>query len=600
MQATRLSNVLQVHSFLAILRTGTTVSGNQLEGTELEEGLKTYHYSTDDSTFEIALSLRKNHISPLGLGTAPETIQIILGDDAEWPDSQGQECMSNAAFIECNLKKKSFRALSSIVALPPLFLYSGIGYIALASNIHLFLKISGLALHFDPAGLRDFCNVGYPVNHRTLFKDVSLVPGGSMLTADPEGRVAVDRAWTFPEKDPLPDWDSYTDLQLDAFKQAVRQIDLSQSFLSLTAGLDTRAILAALVMNGIRLPAFTMCGALLSLDARTARGLSKAYEFNHRVIVLDESFYKNLPAYLLEACRLSGGLSSLEQAHEVYFYANTACTAAARLSGNLGNQIGRRGTERISMRNTESSFLRFEHMTGVRSSGDEAHWYINGLSPDGSLDYKFLLQQEVPFSSVGNYSIGTSFLIQQSPYASRQLFEITQRMPSQDGLEKDLSLLNMRIRDLKHRFLGETASLSFQVKMIKETGGYVASCPINWGWRARGGVSATGIFKGFLTFLDALTYSRGLTSGFPGKILKLMHISGLHEFIHHKEVLKSNLKNFLYDNLLSTAIEQSGLFDQAVLRKMLHEHYSSQVCHHKSLVLALDIALAHKIFKVVV
>ena len=595
-----LSNILKVHSFLAIIRTGTAASGNLMEGIELEKELTTYHYSTDDSMFEIAFSLRKNHIPPLGLRTTPETIQIILGDDAEWQNSQGQECMSNAAFIECNLKRKSLLALSSIVALPPLFLYSGSGYIALASNIHLFLKISGHAFHFDPAGLYDFCNVGYPINHRTLFKDVSLVPGGSKITADAEGRVAVNRAWTFPEKDPLPDWDSYTDLQLDAFKHAMRQIDLSQSFLSLTAGLDTRTILAALVMNGIRLPAFTMSGASLSLDARIARSLSKAYDFSHRVIVLDESFYKNLPTYLLEASRLSGGLSSLEQAHEVYFYTNTAYTAAARLSGNLGNQIGRRGTERISMRNSESSFLRLEHLAGGRSSGDEAHWYINGLSPDGSLDYKFLIQQEVPFSSVGNYSIGNSFLIQQSPYASRQLIEITQRMPSQDGLEKDLSLLMMRIRDLKHRFLGESASLSFQVKMIKETGGYVASCPINWGWRARGGVSATGIFQGFLAFLDALTYSRGLTSGFPGRILNLMHISGLHEFIHHKEILKSNLKDFLYDNLLSTSIKQSGLFDQGVLRKMLDEHYSSQVCHHKSLLLALDIALSHKIFKVVV
>jgi hypothetical protein len=51
---------------------------------------------------------------------------------------------------------------------------------------------------------------------------------------------------------------------------------------------------------------------------------------------------------------------------------------------------------------------------------------------------------------------------------------------------------------------------------------------------------------------------------------------------------------------LSKSIKQSGLFGQEVLRRMLEEHYSSQVCHHKSLLLALDISLSHKIFKVVV
>ncbi len=591
------SNILKAHSFLAVIKTHASTLDSLMARVVIDQELNTYYYSSDDSMMEIAFSLRKNHVSISGLGTNPETIQIILGDDAEWQNSQGKECMANAAFIECNLRKKTLRALSSIVALPPLFIYRSKGFTALASNIHLLLKISRLVLQFDSAGLRDFCKVGYPVNYRTLFKDVSLVPGGSEITAHAEGRIAIDQAWTFPERVPLPDWDSYTDMQLEAFKKAFRQIDLSQSFLSLTAGLDTRTILAALVMNGIRLPAFTMSGPLLSLDARTAKNLSKAYELNHQVIVLDESFSKNLPTYILEASRLSSGLSSLEQAHEVYFYAKTASTAAARLSGNLGNQIGRRGTERISMRNTDSSFLRLEYLTEDRSSENDAHWYIKGQLPDGTLDYKFLLQQEVPFSSVGNYSIGTSFLIQQSPYACRRLIELTRFMPSRSVSEKDLSLLKMRIRDLKHRFLGESASLSFQVKMIKETGGFLACYPINWGWCARGGVSAIGIFRGFLTFIDALAYSRGLSTGITGKMLKYTHITGLHEFSHFKELFNTNLRDFVHDTLLSASINQSTLFNHAVLRKMLQEHYSSKICHYKSLVLALDLAIANKIFK---
>ena len=48
----------------------------------------------------------------------------------------------------------------------------------------------------------------------------------------------------------------------------------------------------------------------------------------------------------------------LEQASEVYFYNKiNGGSFNGRLSGNLGNQIGRRGTEKVSLRNADAAIL---------------------------------------------------------------------------------------------------------------------------------------------------------------------------------------------------------------------------------------------------
>src|SRR5260370_40482363 len=92
-----------------------------------------------------------------------------------------------------------------------------------------------------------------------------------------------------------------------------------------------------------------------------------------------------------------------------------------------------------------------------------------------------------------------------------------------------MSPLHLRLKDLQHRFLGEPDRSSFQRRLILRTGGYVSSYPINWGWRAGGGVSLAGGFRGSLALVDAYTERGGRDSGIPGKILGTLRIHGVHE-----------------------------------------------------------------------
>ncbi len=595
MDKSLVSKSVKAHSFIALIKKYPCNNEKILQTVTAAQGDGNFLFASEDTRMEVSFTLRTGELTTGTNGISQRHGRLIIGDDAEWQDSSGQKNMANAVFIEYDLIAQCVKVMSSIVGLPPVFIYKTPGIVMIASDLYMLSMVPGVRLYLDPEGVRELCSVGHPIGHRTLFKDVNMVRGGHSVTLNSEGGIAMSRSWSLTESAPLKDWNEYTALQIEAFKDAMSSIDLSRSFLSLTAGLDTRTILAALIQMKRILPAWTMSGEILSLDARAARDLCKAYGMEHTVLVLGDDFHKNLPDYVQEASRLSGGLASLAQAHEVYFYKKVQNRAAARLSGNLGNQVGRRGAEKISLRNGDLSILSEEFIEQRVPMSDD-QWLKSAKSNDGSLDYNFLLHNEVPFSSVANYSLGNHFVIQQSPYANRRLIEAAQLKPTAESSGKTSSLIQVRLKDLRHRFFGETEAYSFQVKLIKHIDGYAASYPINWGWRAKGGVSVSGLMFGGCAFVDALASSKGLDHGMLYNGFKKVHIAGLHEYTPFRTWMRS-LRDFLHNTFSSQTIKQSGLFNERRLNIMLEEHYSSKRCHYKALVFALDLALAKQTFK---
>ena len=521
----------------------------------------------------------------LGIGA------ILLGEESEWGPSA--ECMANATVVEYDLHRRWLRIRTSIVGLPPVFLYQGASRVVVASDLWSLRCWPGVPFDFDLRGIWDFCRIGYPVDYRTLFMGIRVVPGGSVVEVNSDGQVTVRQAWSMPKAAPKASWEAYTDLQAMLFRQAVQRMDLRDAFLSLTGGLDTRTILAALLADGRSVPACTMSWRDLSQDARTARDLCRAYGIPHETIRYDEGFAAELPELALTASRLSGGLASVGQAHEVAFYHRIGERWKARLSGYLGSQLGRSGVEHVSLRNGDLAMLG----EGVAPSGVDAeandHWFYEGVRRGRPLEQPFLLQEEVLFSSIGNYSIGHHFMVQRSPYASRELIQALTQAPEDARSHAPRSILRIRCDDLRHRFLGHQLNRSFQRKLIRVVGGYVAECPINWGWRAGGGVSPRGTIAGLLAFCDALTASQGLDHGSLGWALEKIRIAGRHDF---QRLRKWCSREFLYDVLLRRETQDRGLLNVRRIETMLDEHFAGRRDHHGNLVLALDLCCAQQVF----
>lgn len=521
---------------------------------------------------------------------------IILGDCSELDADAPLRPMANGSQIQFEPATQSLTTVTSIVGLPPLYLVEGTGHTILTSDLLSLAAIFPEGLAFDGDGVLDLCAYGFPVAHRTLFQGVRLVPGGTIVKCAAGKPAELSRAWEFENRERLENWETYTRKQMEAFFGSVRRMSLDQTFLSLTAGLDTRTILAALVKDDRKLPAYTLSGETLSLDARTARAVCRRYNIPHEIIPLGAEFKKNLADCTMDASKHSGGLSSLGQAHQVYLYKKLGDRYTARISGNMGNQLGRKGVEHVRMRAANPRVLNPELQRKL-SAKPRFAWSAENTAGANTGSYEFLFQQEFSFTQLGNYSIGDHYAVQQSPYATRDLIALCCEQPELKERANSVSPLRMRLKDLRHRFLGEPEGHSFQRRLIHEVGGVVASYPINWGWRARGGLSLSGVFWGGLALMDAYTERAGWVEGKRARLLRALQIAGLHEHRKPGSWLKNSLRELAYDELLSQSSKSSGLFDVPEVSKLLDEHYSGKASHHGSLVLALDLALAARNFQ---
>lgn len=515
---------------------------------------------------------------------------LILGDDNELNAADTERSLAGGVPIRYDRSTRELVVCTSIVALPPVFLYQGPHALALSSDIALLARLPDVQLDFEPRAVAELGWFGHPVDHRTLFQNLEMVSAGGRLALRLDGGVDFRRIWRLPEGDELS-WSDFIDAQIDAFTAAVRATDVSRSFLSLTAGLDTRTVLSALVADHRLVPGATMTGRQPSLDARTATRLCRAYGVTHESIVVDRQFEKDLPGLVESANRLSGGIASVSQAPEVFLYQQLAGRFSARVSGNLGNQVGRGGTEGVSIRGADLGILAPAMRAELQP---ESHWLLSRLEePRAALE--FILQNEIPYSSVGNYTVGNHFAVQQSPYASRALIDILGRRPGTGIAHPSGSKLRMRLRDLRHRFLGQPERVSFQRSLVKRVGGPAAEIPVNWGWYPAGGISPIGLVLGLTTMAGMVAGAKGLDDGAVGTMLRWTGIPALHDFRESRRWLRTHLKTFVMDTIHARGVRDADIFDARRLNAVLDDHFMRRRDRYGTVTFALDLALAQRL-----
>jgi hypothetical protein len=339
-----------------------------------------------------------------------------------------------------------------------------------------------------------------------------------------------------------------------------------------------------------RLPTFTLTGETLSLDAAIACRISNAHGYTHDVVRLGGEFLRRLPDCILAAGECTGGPGCVEQSAEVHYYHSLPVRFRSRISGFLGNQIGRRGMEQLSARNADSHVFSNDLRKLVKGREPlRTTWRINEAAASGLTPMEFLLHREVPFAEAANYAVGQTFSSQISPYADRTLVELSARRPRAEA--RGGPLPNPRLRDLAHRFLGEPSDRSFQRRFVKREGGFVARYPINWGWRADGGVSIPGMISGSLAAADAYGARQGRVAHLIRIALEITGLAGLHEYRRWDDRLKGPVRHFLGDMLTSRAVRDSGLFDNVALIRAVDRLIFRREGQVDTLIAALEVAV---------
>ena len=549
---------------------------------------KVEYLTSHNNVIEIIYELRNKNQKVSN--NASITTNLLFGDDSELKDSTINDFLANGVRIKIDLRKNILEIKNSIVGLPPVYFSKNDQIYIIASDINAISETYNFDLYMDFQSIWELGYIGHIVDYKTLYKDIEMVRPGSIIQFSEKDDIDIKIGWKFELKDPCKNWDQYLELQADVFNNSIKDMDLSKTFISLTAGLDTRAIFASIAKLGLKIPAFTISGLNTSLDARIAGKLCRHYGNRHNIITINENFVNDLPKLSYEASKCTGGISSLGQAHEVYFYKQVPEHFDARLSGNLGNQIGRFGTEGVSLRNAELSIINDSVLSTLKNK--KIHWFQDSKLKDFEQFYKFLLNKEIPFSSSANYSIGNYFLIQKSPYSNNKLVEVAQRIPTYPGNLKIQSIKKIVLNDLIHRFVGESNKYSFQLKNIRDVGGYVSRCPINWGMNAKKHMTLYGLFYGGLSLLDIILSKKSVGNEIIEKISKKVKIDGIHIFIPLSRIIKKSLKEFVIDTLSAKKIYESNLFNNKILENNIYNFFKNNGRNTETIIFAMDLAIA--------
>jgi len=295
-----------------------------------------------------------------------------------------------------------------------------------ASEAKALLKVRSALREIRRAGLADYLRLGLVVGDKTLFRDISLLPGAA--------------AWSFedsvtPKKHcyfHLSEWEEQPRIAHKEFcerfadtvtKIVPRYIAGPQPVaLALTGGLDTRMIAAALHASRLSLPCYTFGGAWGELvDIRKARQIAAIWAQPHKAIKIDDTFFKKFHELAQRSVYLSDGTHHAFGAHDVYLNQIARQIAPIRLTGKFGSEIIR-ATRLIRWNKRHDND--FSH-NGVRADTDLDHG-PNHKHPLSSMAF-----EEIPWYQAGGVAVEQSQVTLRTPYLDNDLVKLMFRVDSQ-------------------------------------------------------------------------------------------------------------------------------------------------------------------------
>ncbi len=515
-------------------------------------------------------------------------LECVVGDVREVAASTDGPPFVNATPIVLDWQHSTARISTSITGLPPVFLFrSNQG--ACLSSPFLPGRAHG-ALHPDPDGIADTLRWGHPIDGRTLFQGLTTVAANSTVEISVSGEIAThaNPEWMIADLYGLSREELVRE-QLAAFGTAAERFTAENAFVSLTGGLDSRASLVALMRAGHRMPCVTMAGSPESLDARLAAEYCRAQNIPHHTLLLDERFRARLPALLMRTAELTGGVACLGQTADLYLYESLPQAFSTRISGNLGNQVGRGGFESLGAYQPLAEVFSPEIQQRL-AARPRVPWFIPRLAHDYA---DTLFCQEVHFWSIPNYVVGSSRALQLTPYADRRLLSLSKAAFAHDPELRRPTRKMLRDRDVRHRTFGTPRRHSFQRQFIAQNDPRGRAVPLNWGWRAAGGWSLRGRVYAAASAVDAAMIKIGSQPGVLRPIARwasasLKNRSALADW---PALITGCLREVVLDTVASQSVRDARVFEPKSLEAVLKQHFNGSQDQHLTVMRAFELAL---------
>jgi asparagine synthase (glutamine-hydrolysing) len=440
-----------------------------------------------------------------------------------------------------------------------LFIHRTAGALYFASEAKALLAAVPQLRAFDPIGLAQLLACGCPLEQRSLYAGVEVLAAASLVEVGPEGkhrhaRYFDPRSWEQAEALGAREFGEQLAPGLRVAAQRSLAGELAVG-MSLTGGLDSRMVLAALSDADVPLPCYTFGSHYRrTFDARVAEAVARSCGRTHEVIVLGDTFLAGLPRYLEKAVYIADGYLGLAGAAELYANSLARRIAPVRLTANGGGEL-LRGDRAFKCRMPRGGFV----TDVLRAPLHEAERTFLALAATHPVT--FAMFRQLPWQSGGRLAVERSQLVLRTPFTDNELVRLVYRAPAllRAGTAASLAVIGRHAPQLlriptDRGLLATDTGLVSAVRRLKHEALFKAEY-----WSTHG-------MPSWLARWSRFGLRPVLEHAFAGQ----------HKFQHFSVWSRTTLASYLRAVLLEGAPALDAFVERRAVERMLAQHLSGQ------------------------
>jgi asparagine synthase (glutamine-hydrolysing) len=454
-----------------------------------------------------------------------------------------------------DLRKDSIVLFNDRYGLGRIYYHENADGFYFSSEAKSLLKILPELRQLDLTSLAETFSCGCVLQNRTLFSNISLLPGGSKWIFTGMHNIKKDSYFNREiwENQPLLSGVEYYEKLKDTFTRILPRYFRGKRrvAMSLTGGIDGRMIMAWANCRPGELPCYTFGGTYRDCaDVRIARRVAKKCGQTHNTIVIGNEFISEFPRLAEKTVFVSDGAMDVSGSVELFANRIASGIAPVRLTGNYGSEILRGNVafkpSAIDEKLLEPAFLELVRNASTTYQSERQCHKVS-----------FIAFKQVPWHHYARLAVEQSQITLRSPYLDNDLVALMYRAPPDLVLSKELSL-----------------------RLIADGNMELANIPTDRGilYQPIPAITKFQHMYAEFTAKAEYAYDYGMPQWLAGidHMLAPLHLEklflGRHKFYHFRVWYRDRLSQYLKDILLDSRALTRPYLDGKRLEKILLSH----------------------------
>jgi asparagine synthase (glutamine-hydrolysing) len=325
-----------------------------------------------------------------------------------------------------DLRSLKFILFNDRFGMQRVYYHEGKDALLFGSEAKSLLKVRPGLRQLDMQGLGELIAGNCILENRSLFRAISLLPGGSAWMWR-HGSGLTKTCYFRPSE-----WESLPPLDEESFIAKLGEVaktvipryfrEKGRVAMSLTGGLDSRMVMACLNPAPGELPCYTFGGNKDMLDISIARKVAQTCNQPYKVVRLDRTFFSDFSRLAEKTIYVTDGNAEILRTHDMFLNKLARDVAPIRVTGKFGSEIIR----------DHSMFYASSYWQGLFSKEFQQH-IETAVKTLGEIKKGHSLSTAVfkdfPWREYNIVAVDQSQSVFRTPYTDNELIELMYRAP---------------------------------------------------------------------------------------------------------------------------------------------------------------------------